>query len=131
MRVDAEVRQLCAKDGGIKVYETVALPAAKFDKWGIVRIPNVAKARNEDEYYYTTQDDYYHRPGSKDLAPLEMFRTRHSIVRRSDNKILGESVRYIRTGGDYGPAHPSSFACPPISRDTPQLETSVFHKAKQ
>ena len=33
---DAEVRRLCAIDGGVKVYETVKLPADKFNQWGQV-----------------------------------------------------------------------------------------------
>ncbi|UJP03539.1 MAG: hypothetical protein LZF85_03550 [Nitrosomonas sp.] len=33
-RLDREVDRLCAIDGGIKVYETVVLPADKFDKSG-------------------------------------------------------------------------------------------------
>ena len=32
--LDRQVRELCAKDGGIKVYETVKLPAEKFNEWG-------------------------------------------------------------------------------------------------
>ncbi|MBP9101513.1 MAG: hypothetical protein KBF68_09110 [Nitrosomonas sp.] len=34
-RLDREVKRLCAIDGGIKVYETVKLPAERFGKdWG-------------------------------------------------------------------------------------------------
>lgn len=33
-RLDAQVKELCAKDGGIKVYETVKLPADRFNQWG-------------------------------------------------------------------------------------------------
>lgn len=35
---DRQVREMCAKDGGVRVYETVRLPADKFDKWGNVGI---------------------------------------------------------------------------------------------
>lgn len=31
---DARVRKLCAIDGRIKVYETVALSSEKFNRWG-------------------------------------------------------------------------------------------------
>lgn len=31
---DIQVSSLCAKDGGVKVYETVKLPAERFDQWG-------------------------------------------------------------------------------------------------
>ena len=36
-RLDQQVKELCAKDGGIKVYETVKLPADRFDQWGMVK----------------------------------------------------------------------------------------------
>jgi hypothetical protein len=39
MAADSEVRRLCAIDGGIKVYERVVLPAARFDQWGNASIP--------------------------------------------------------------------------------------------
>jgi hypothetical protein len=33
-RLDREVKRLCAIDGGITVYETVKLPAERFDGYG-------------------------------------------------------------------------------------------------
>ena len=33
-QMDKEVDRLCAVDGGIKVYETVKLPADQFNEWG-------------------------------------------------------------------------------------------------
>ena len=36
--LDAEVKRLCAIDGGIKVYEKVKLPANKFDQYGRILI---------------------------------------------------------------------------------------------
>lgn len=32
--LDYQVRELCAKDGGVKVYEVIHLPAASFNQWG-------------------------------------------------------------------------------------------------
>ena len=34
LSLDAEVRRLCAIDGGIRVYEQVKLPAERFNQWG-------------------------------------------------------------------------------------------------
>ena len=122
-QLDAEVRRLCAIDGGIKVYETVTLPVEKSDNSGNVRIPAKNNASLTDEYYY-------------DRAQVvlisgdpQMTKTIHKIVRRSDGKVLGTSVRCGRGGGDLaGPWHPSSFMCPAISNDTPSIESSVFLK---
>ena len=36
-RLDQQVKELCAKDGGIKVYETVKLPPERFDQWGLIK----------------------------------------------------------------------------------------------
>jgi hypothetical protein len=122
-RLDAQVRELCAKDGGVKVYETVKLPAEKFDKWGNIGVPNKKYAKSSDEYYFETEIQYY-REGNPSLE-----RARTMIVRRSDGKVLGESIRYGRGGGDMpGPWHESSFDCPQIANAEGKLETSIFLK---
>lgn len=120
--LDYQVRELCAKDGGVKVYETVELPSERFDKWGNVRIPNKKHAQSTDEYYFES-DDYYYREDNPKL-----LRSRYQIVRRSDGKVLGESVYYGRGGGDLpGPWHGSSFTCPEPTESI-GLEKSIFLK---
>lgn len=119
---DAEVNRLCAIDGGIKVYETVKLPADKFDKYGVVRIPSKNDAKPADQYYYD-RDTTYFKTGNP-----EIWRSHHQIIRASDGKVLGESVQYARRGGDiHGPWHKSSFGCPDIGTQ-PSLENSIFVK---
>lgn len=105
--LDAEVRELCAKDGGVKVYETVKLPPGKFDKYGVVKIPSKQSAKPGDEYYYEWKVHSY-------VEDDPSVRRDHFLVfRQSDSKILGEAVSYARRGGDMpGPWHPSSFRCP-------------------
>lgn len=109
---DMEVSRLCAKDGGVKVYETVKLPAEKFDRWGMVNFFRRMQKENAlgPEYFYKFETTYYQR-GNPDL-----FRMHTRVVRRSDGKLLGESVFYKRGGGDLpGPWHGSSFMCPELS----------------
>lgn len=121
--LDHQVRELCANDVGIKVYETVALPAERFDKWGNVGIRNKQYANPSDAYYYESEDHYYLQ-GNPTL-----LRSRSWIVRRSDGKVMGESIRYGRGGGDLpGPWHGSSFDCPPIADAEGKLESSIFLK---
>ena len=116
-----EVDRLCKQDGGLRVYETVTLPAKKFDNYGVVRIPSKQDAKPQDEYYYE-QISNYHRDGNPKIT-----RTQHRIVRRSDGRVLGESVRYSRGGGWLpGPWHGSSYMCPSISKDVPAIEESIF-----
>jgi hypothetical protein len=121
-RLDAEVRRLCARDGGVKVYEKVVVPAEKFDKFGVVSIPNKEKMRAEDNYFYERRVEYLRRGNP------ELLRSQHLLIRRKDGKVLGESVRYTRRGGDFpGPWHESSFSCPDIGAQ-PALEKLVFQK---
>ena len=101
-RLDAQVKELCAKDGGIKVYETVKLPAAKFDKFSQVNFYRPTQGENAlgPEYVLKTETHYY-RSGNP-----EMWRDKYQIFQRSDGRLLGEAVNYSRRGGDLpGPWH--------------------------
>jgi hypothetical protein len=107
-RLDAQVKELCAKDGGIKVYETVKLPPDKFNQWGQ---PNFYKpTQGEDALgreYIFKEDRHYYRSGNP-----EMSRRQYEIIRRSDGKRLAVSIVYGRGGGDMpGPWHDSSVTC--------------------
>jgi hypothetical protein len=106
-RLDAEVRRLCALDGGVNTYETVALPSERFDQFNSVHVPDTRYAKPTDDYYYERSTEYLVR-GNPDLL---RFHTK--LIRRSDKKLLGEGISYARRGGDLpGPWHPSSFMCP-------------------
>jgi hypothetical protein len=121
-RLDQQVKELCAKDGGVKVYETVKLPPERFDQWGNVHIPSKEKAKVGDDYYYELSTTYI-RKGNP-----EMWRSHFRVIRKSNGKILGESVSYSRRGGDIpGPWHASSFECPDISTQ-PSMSKQVFVK---
>ncbi|WP_459950299.1 hypothetical protein [Denitratisoma sp. agr-D3] len=124
--LDAEVRRLCAMDGGVKVYEKVKLPPEKYnkllDKFGRLKIPRKNEAKASDEYYDECEVHYYMK-GNPELS-----RDKCWIVRRSDGKILGELVIYGRGGGDFsGPWHGSSFMCPEPTQ-LPHFETAIFVK---
>ncbi len=124
---DRQVRELCAKDGGVRVYETVRLPAEKFDelKRKNFVLPDKSQIKPTDEYYYVSED-YYYRKGY-----LNMLRMQHQIIRRADGKVLGESIRYGRGGGDLpGPWHESSFMCPDPVRQPSNFEISILIKGE-
>ena len=121
---DAKVRELCAQDGGIRVYETVELPAEMFDRYAKRNwiLPDKSQAKSSDEYYYEDEVIYYR----KDDPQVTRKHTR--IIRRSDGQVLGEYIRYGRGGGDLpGPWHGSSFSCSDITRP-PSFEKSIFMK---
>jgi hypothetical protein len=113
----------CAIDGGVKVYETVKLPPAAFDKFGVVAIPSKDKAGPDDEYFLELETHYYMRGNP------EMWRSRYRVIRRRDTKVLGESVSYTRRGGDLpSPMHDSYLTCPEIRQDHPGLVRSIFQR---
>ena len=118
-KADARVDELCTKDGGIKVYETVKLPEDRFDQHGNVRVP----------FEPGSGDDFYLRVEKQWIVPytsegdISIARQSFKLYRASDKKLLGEAVSYLRRGGDpLSPAHPSSYRCP---EDT-GVEKKVF-----
>jgi hypothetical protein len=124
-RLDEQVRELCAKDGGIKVYETVKLPPDKFDTFGVAAIPEKRKAGPTDLYHYEMTTAYL-RKGSPDMRRVHVV-----VVRRGDGRVLGETVTYHRRGGDLGillPLHDSSFSCP-NNQGLPELKRQLFRRA--
>jgi hypothetical protein len=119
---DRQVRALCAKDGGVRVYETVRLPAEKFDEFGQIRIPAKQSAKSEDEYFYESSITYTSNGNPK------MLKSHYGVHRRVDGKLLGEAISYARRGGDMpGPWHESSFRCP-RNADITSLNQQIFLK---
>ena len=124
-RLDAQVREMCAKDGGAKVYEQVALPAEKFDEFGVVSVPVKASAKAGDEFFYEWDITYYKKGNP------EMWRSHFKLIRHVDGKLLGESVVYSRRGGDFpGPWHDSSYGCPK-DQGMPFVKKQVFVRAAE
>ena len=126
-RLDAEARRLCARDGGVKVYETVTLNEVEYGKlvnrYGELEIQNKKLARVSDAFYQESI-----RTHLKTGNP-ELWRSEYRIVRRSDGKVLATSVFYTRRGGDLpGPWHESSFSCP-SSNDHRSLANLAIKKA--
>jgi hypothetical protein len=114
--LDVRMAVLCRKDGGVKVYETVTLSPEEYE----AVFSYAAKAKSRAELYgpnYRFTEEYKILVGTE-LGPESgrgrLARWRSAIYRRSDNKLLGESIEYGRTGGDiftFGLV-PSSNHCP-------------------
>lgn len=124
-RVDKAVDELCAKDGGIKVYEAVRLSEEKFNEFGEVYVPTKKNAKSMDEYYYTNETTWI-IPEGKQVRDIDLRRYHDRLFRAKDGKLLAEGVGYSRRGGDaVGPWHPSHYACPAQS-DEKYINQKVF-----
>ncbi len=121
---DAKVRELCAQDGGIKVYETVKLPAENFNKWGQPNFyrPNQGENALGTGYVFRSEIKKYRKSDPSTSRRL------YQVFRKENNKILGESVTYVRSGGDLpGPWHSSTYRCPEDGGVIPLL-VEIFQK---
>jgi hypothetical protein len=109
---DAQVREMCAKDGGATVFEPVVISHSQFLVWGGqegvlgVPIPNEFDNRHDIPIFRRTTEEVIHAESPTVRRDLTEF------IRRSDNKVLGRYVYYARRGGDFPSwAHESSLGC--------------------
>jgi hypothetical protein len=129
--LDRQMHELCEKDGGLKVYETVTLPAAMFDQNGDP-FPGW-RARPESLRlgvdYRLVHDVTYLKRGDPMKGDGRLDRYHWKVVRNSDGKVLGEGTMYGRSGGDFIPiGHFTSNSCPTRLGVPRDLIHSVFAK---
>lgn len=123
MELDREVDRLCAIDGGVHIYEVVRLPKEDFGQNGDLfpqyRGRLLTGGRFGPAFKVITADQVLVAGN----PALQRINTR--IVRKVDDKLLGEVVIYRRSGGDLpGPAAASRYSCP-VGPDF-GLERKVF-----
>jgi hypothetical protein len=123
-RVDAQMDELCKKDGGMKIYEKVVLPKDQF-KYGV---PIFHQTWN------TSGGGYRFIAGHERLRPSKPTLTRYtySVVREADRKTLGVYIVYSRIGGDimWRPGPDSSKTCPTEGSDNTFLN-AIFVSATE
>lgn len=131
--LDRQMEELCKKDGGVKVYETVTLPASEFSNLGQPLAKygqqpySVEHSLGPDYRYVEKRTFLVGAQANPRKGEGQLMRWYHAIYRRSDDRLLGESVWYHRGGGDgftFG-FQPSGKSCPRFDRD---LAQSVFTK---
>ena len=135
--LDRQMEELCKKDGGVKVYETVALPPGYFEHDGRLRVSQPMafgpKSNGEETQFQRVGDDEYRIVSKKsylvgkDADPTKgqgsLARRHTAVYRWSDKHLLGESIEYWRGGGDgftFG-FQPSGNFCPQPRTDIVQL----------
>ena len=119
--LDRKMEELCKKDGGVKIYETVKLPPEMFDELGqphfsgdtdFKRLGNGTTRKLGEAYTYIIENTTL-KAGDPLKGEGYLGCSHYKIQRNSDKKILAEAIQYLRAGGDlltFG--HHSSKACP-------------------
>ncbi len=133
--LDRQMEALCKKDGGIKVYETVVLPASEFSNTGQPMAKYIPLSKSDDDYlgpdyrYVRKIDVLIGEKADIEKGEGRLTRRHIAIYRRSDGRLLGESVSYGRGGGDGFTLgfQPSGNYCP---KPRPDLINSVFLKGE-
>lgn len=127
---DYQVREICKKDGGTKVFERVAIPHKYIDKDGFIQIPAKPSIPDKPLHFEArTTDLFYYEMIDEPIVSGSLAVGKHTfnVVRASDRKILATMIVYSRSGGDFPAfAHPSSFSCPdPKNRTEPLNATFI------
>jgi len=129
--LDRQMEELCKKDGGVKIYETIILPPEMFDQWGDP-FPGwrgrPIEERLGTEYRYVVETLFL-KQGDPQKGEGRLDKTVTKIYRRRDGKLLGEATSFGRSGGDFiAFDHPSSKSCPSFQSDEEWVIKSVFVK---
>jgi hypothetical protein len=125
--LDRQMEELCQKDGGVRVYETVNLPPEMFDQNGDPfpgwrGRPSSERLGNDFEY---SRIETSIKEGDPLKGQGRLFKSEIRVIRKLDLKLLGHAITYFRSGGDgIVLGHPSSSSCPAnVGADLPR---SVF-----
>ena len=116
---DDRVREMCAKDGGIKVFERVALSDKRYlGADGSIRIPSKLdrmpgygplplEPKSDDLFYKQIETTIIRRDNPN------VVRDDVRVFRSSDGKLLGQATYFGRHGGDLISLEVGSrFRCP-------------------
>lgn len=105
--MDAELQRRCAEDGGVKVYERAERPSPNF------RLAPRIYGPNAPYYLESSEKVLQESKGTPVTGEYRFTRSHKKVIRAADGTVLGESISYIRFGGDLAnPFHPSGEYCP-------------------
>lgn len=129
--LDRRMEELCKKDGGIRVYETVKLQASMFDQNGDP-FPGW-RGRPDDERlgqdYRLVRTITILKAGERMQGEGQLSRYEYRVVRLADQRTLGEAVSYGRSGGDFlAVGHFTSTGCPEKLGVPSSLIQAIFIK---
>jgi hypothetical protein len=119
---DAQVKEMCDKDGGVKIFEKLRISKPDIDLLGRIdgkiAVPSKNSAHPNAPVYSELKIT-----SIRDANP-RVFRSESVIIRRADQTILARWVAYSRSGGDFptGLSEGTSFNCPDLKAITSDLQ---------
>ncbi len=122
---DHRVTQMCEKDGGATVFESINISQDEYKKLGGINgaIPIPPERYKKDSPYFDRTD-------TKKIHEWnpEVIKRKTEIIRSADGKILGKQITYSRIGGDTptGIMHPSSFSCRDVAGVKLRIVRQIF-----
>ena len=113
---DYRVREMCAKDGGVKINEILDVDESTWEslknKFGQIDIPSKGDPRSVGSIAIHSYKDVYIRRSNPEVRRSEI-----AVTRTSSGAVVATSTTYSRVGGDLFVLHPSYFACPNAPTD--------------
>lgn len=126
--LEYKVQELCAKDGGVKVYKEIVLPDDNFNEWGQVNffIPKNGENALGNKYIYKQKLTYLVK-GNPSLSKYHV-----QIYLKNNKLLISESISYMRGGGGLiGPWVVTSFSCPLSHGDIPLLQKTFIKLGRE
>lgn len=119
LRADQEVRDLCAAEGGVHVYESVRGNSAD----------SVEQVLGGGAY---VRKDRVQILSGNWRAGLRVLKEVVQVVRISDNKVLGEMTFFVRIGGNVIEGFsPTSLRCPEYAGMAPLIRAIFTAEVQQ
>lgn len=116
--LNAQMAELCKKDGGVKIYERVKLPPEMYNEFGSLKTPKYIKRGNDyisqiaDIYELSTEVQVI-KDGDLQKGEGVLDRQHRKLINVKNNRLLAEGVFYGRVGGDrWSPGMHSQSGCP-------------------
>lgn len=125
-QANKRVDELCTKDGGIRIYETVTLSKERFNQWGQFEVYDKAYMKTNDEYFIQYETETLN--GNNDYTSFSPRVVRNHVIifKVKGNKKMGEYMSYGVGGGmAIGFAMvPDGYVCPKVI----DFEKQIFLK---
>lgn len=115
---DAQVREMCAKDGGVTIFEKIRISKSDINRRvlpstvdGRLGVAIKELAHPDSPVYGIEKITHFHQEKNLSVSRREL-----SVIRRIDQVVVARQISYGRFGGDFptGIVHDSSFGCPDL-----------------